>query len=65
MNKVFKGGFLSGYRTYIISGAGIISAVAAYLVGDTDIFIMMQSIFTLGGIFFLRKSNEPKDKSNG
>ena len=65
MNKFFKGGLLSGYRTYIMSGVGILSAVVAYLVGDTDIFIMLQSIFTLGGIYFLRKSNEPKDKSNG
>lgn len=62
MNKLFKGGFLNGYRTYIMSGVGIMSAIAAYVVGDTDIFITLQSIFTLGGIYFLRKSNEPKDK---
>lgn len=65
MSKFLKGGFLNGYRTYIMSGIGIISAIAAYLVGDTDIFIMLQSVFTLGGIYFLRKSNEQKDKSNG
>ena len=60
MNKIIKGGFLSGYRTYIISGVGILSAIGAYLVGDTDIFVMLQSVFTLGGIYFLRKSNENK-----
>ena len=65
MNKFFNGGFLNGYRTYIMSGVGIMSAIAAYMVGDTDIFIMLQSIFTFGGIFFLRKSNKQKDKSNG
>ena len=65
MNKFFKGGFLNGYRTYIMSGVGIMSAIAAYMVGDTDILIMLQSIFTFGGIFFLRKSNKQKDKSNG
>ena len=65
MNRIIKGGYLSGHRTYIISGAGIISAIAAYLVGDTDIFIMLQSIFTLGGIYFLRKSNENKGQKNG
>ncbi len=59
-NKIIKGGYLSGYRTYIISGAGIISAIAAYLVGDSDIFTMLQAIFTLGGIYFLRRSNEHK-----
>ncbi len=65
MSKFFKGGYLSGYRTYIISATGILSALAAYLVGDSDIFTMLQAIFTLGGIFFLRKSNETKGKENG
>ncbi len=60
MSKFIKGGFLSGYRTYIISGIGILSALAAYLVGDTDIFTMLQAVFTLGGIYFLRKSRETK-----
>ena len=60
MKSFFRGGYLSGYRTYIISGTGIVSAIAAYLVGDTDIFTMFQAIFTFGGIYFLRKSNEGK-----
>ena len=60
MNNFINGGFLRGRRTYIVSGVGILSAITAYLVGDTDIFIMLQSIFTLGGIYFLRKSNEQK-----
>ena len=62
MKKIISGGFLSGHRTYLISATGIISAVA-YLVGDSDIFIMLQSIFTLGGIYFLRKSNEKQRKN--
>lgn len=65
MNKIIKGGFLSGHRTYILSAIGIISAIGAYLVGDTDIFTMLQAVFTLGGIYFLRKSNETKGKQNG
>ena len=48
MKRIIKGGYLSGYRTYIISAAGIFSALAAYLVGDTDIFTMLQTVFTLG-----------------
>lgn len=60
MKKIIKGGYLSGYRTYIISATGIISALGAYLVGDTDIFSMLQTVFMLGGIYFLRKSNETK-----
>jgi hypothetical protein len=63
MKRIIKGGYLSGYRTYIISAAGIFSALAAYLVGDTDIFTMLQTVFTLAGIYFLRKSNETKGKN--
>lgn len=58
MEKIIRGGFLAGHRTYILSGVGIIGAVGVYLVGDTDVFEMLQTIFTLGGIYFLRKSNE-------
>ena len=65
MKKIINGGFLSGHRTYIISGVGILSAIGAYLVGDTDIFTMLQAIFTLGGIYFLRKSTETKGNKNG
>ncbi len=65
INKIFRGGFLSGHRTYIMSGVGILSAVAAYSVGDTDLFAMLQAIFTLGGIYFLRKSSETKGRKNG
>jgi hypothetical protein len=65
MNKIINGGFLSGKRTYIVSGIGILSAIGAYLVGDTNVFGMLQTVFTLGGIYFLRKSNENKRKKNG
>ncbi len=65
MKRIIRGGYLSGYRTYIISATGIISAIGAYLVGDTDFFTMLQAIFTLAGIFFLRRSNETKGKNNG
>ncbi len=65
MQKIISGGFLAGHRTYIISGIGILSSIGAYLVGDTDVFTMLQSIFTFGGIYFLRKSSETKGKTNG
>ena len=65
MQKILNGGFLAGHRTYIISGIGILSAIGAYLVGDSDIFTMLQSIFTLGGTYFLRKSSETKGIKNG
>jgi hypothetical protein len=65
MKRIVHGGYLTGYRTYIVSVTGIMSAVGAYLVGDTDLFITLQSVFTLAGIFFLRKSTENKGKENG
>ncbi len=62
MKNIVRGGYLAGYRTYIISATGILSAIGAYLVGDSDLFVMLQSVFTLAGIYFLRKSNEDKGK---
>lgn len=63
MQRIIYGGFLSDRRTQIMSGVGILSAVAAYLVGDSDIFILLQTIFTLGGIYFMhRQSNTNKGK---
>jgi len=60
IQNIINGGALAGHRTYILSGVGILSAIAAYLVGDADLFITLQSIFTLGGIYFLRKSTDTK-----
>jgi hypothetical protein len=60
MNKIFKGGWCPGQRTYIMAAAGIISAVTAYLVGDVDLFITMQTIFTLGSIYFVRKKMDER-----
>ena len=64
-NKIIHGGFLSDRRTHIMSGVGILSALCAYLVGDSDIFVLLQTIFTLGGIYFLRKESKTKGKKHG
>ncbi|MDR1697195.1 MAG: hypothetical protein LBR41_03170 [Rickettsiales bacterium] len=60
MQNILRGGQLSGNRTYIVSIVGILSAIGTYLSGDTDIFGMMQLIFPLMGIFFIRKTMEKK-----
>ena len=57
-----RGGMLADRRTYIMSAVGVMSAVAAYLVGDSDIFAMLQAIITIGGIYFLRKQNNQEEK---
>ena len=51
------GGMLSDKKTHIMFGVGVLSAIASYLVGDTDIFVMLEAIFTLVGIYFMHKSD--------
>ena len=65
MNKIMNGGYLSGRKTYVISAVGIVSAIGAYLIGDQDLFTMLQSVFTLGGIYFLKQESSTKGKSDG
>ena len=65
MNKIIKGGYLTGRKTYVISAVGIMSALGAYLIGEEDIFSTLQTIFTLGGIFFLKQESATKGKNNG
>ncbi len=65
MNKFISGGFLSDSRTHIMAGVGTLSAIAAYLVGDTDVFAMLQAIFTICGIYFLRHTNKNKGNKHG
>ena len=65
MNKIINGGYLQGRKTYVISAVGIVSAIGAYLIGEQDIFTMLQTVFTLGGIYFLKQESLTKGKSNG
>jgi len=62
MNKIIKGGYLKNKKTYVVSTVGIISAIGAYLIGDEDVFTMMQTIFMLGGIYFLKQESSTKGK---
>lgn len=48
---------LKGYRTYIMAGLGVVSAVAAYLVGDTDLLTAATAAFNAAAVAFLRASN--------
>ena len=42
-----RSGVLADKRTYIMSGVGILSAVASYLVGDSDAFTLIQAILKI------------------
>ena len=62
MSKFLKGGFFVNRKTQIMTGVGIISAVAAYLVGDSDLFAMIQALIAVGGVYMLHKSKQNKGK---
>ena len=47
---------LKGYRTYIMAGLGIVSAVASYLVGDVDLLTAANAAFSSAAFAFLRSS---------
>ena len=65
MNKFIKGGYLSGRKTYVVASVGIVSAIGAYLIGEQDLFSVLQTVFTLGGIYFLKQESATKGKKNG
>lgn len=50
---------LRGYRTYIMAALGVASAIATYLVGDTDLLTAANAAFTAAALAFLR-SGIPK-----
>lgn len=47
---------LSGYRTYILAGIGVIAAVANYLVGDASVSEAVNQAATAAALIFLRKA---------
>jgi len=62
MNKFIRGGFFANRKTQIMTAVGIISAVCAYLVGDSDLFAMTQALIAIGGVYILHKSKQEKGK---
>jgi hypothetical protein len=50
---LMTGGFLKGYRTQVIGGMAILTAVANYLVGDMSLTDLVQQLpLLLGGAGF-------------
>lgn len=47
---------LKGYRTYILAGVGVISAIAGYLVGDSSLVEAIQQAATAAALAFLRNA---------
>ncbi len=65
MGKLLNGGWCAGKRKYVMGGVGLLSAFAAYLVGDSNIFVFLEAVCAFAGIYFLSKSNQNKGKQNG
>lgn len=62
MSSFIHGGFLSNRKTQIMTGVGILSAICAYLVGDSDIYATAQAIIAVCGVYLLHKTNNNKGK---
>ncbi len=62
MSKFLRGGFLANRRTQIMTACGIMSALCAYLVGDSDLFATIQALITACGVYMLNKTNQQKGK---
>ena len=56
MNKFFNGGFFANRRTQIMAAAGVVSAVCAYLTGESNLFATLQTVIAIGGAYLLHKS---------
>jgi hypothetical protein len=54
LGYVLSGGFLKGYRTYIAAGVIVLSGIASYLIGDTDLATTITTIATGLGFGALR-----------
>lgn len=57
MTYVLTGGFLKGYRTYVLSGIAAITAVAYWSVGDqttVDTLRALWELFASGAVASLR-----------
>jgi hypothetical protein len=53
--SILNGGFLSGKKTYVTAVVGLASAVAAYLVGDLSLTALVEIMFPLFGVIFLKR----------
>lgn len=62
MSNFISGGFFANRKTQIMTMVGIMSAVCAYLVGDSDLFATIQALIAIVGVYVLHKSKQNKGK---
>jgi hypothetical protein len=54
---IITGGFLKGYRTYVLAGAAAIGVVAQYLVGDVSLTEAVSGLAMALGLGTLRAAS--------
>ena len=62
MASFIRGGFFANRKTQIMTYAGIVSALCSYLVGDSDVYVTIQTIVALCGVYFMHKLDNNKGK---
>ncbi|MBO4480639.1 MAG: hypothetical protein J5742_03395 [Alphaproteobacteria bacterium] len=62
MERFIHGGFFANRKIQIMTCVGIVSALCAYLVGDSDIYATAQAIIAVCGVYWLHKSKTSKGK---
>ena len=62
MNKFIGGGVFANRKTQIMAAAGVLSALCAYLTGESDLFATVQTFVAIGGAYLLHKSKQNKGK---
>lgn len=68
VEKLLSGGFLDGYKTYILAAAFVVTAFADFAVGDLGLTEFLLAVFGGSGIGALRHSNakvEVQAKTSG
>ena len=59
LTSILTGGFLKGYRTYILAGVVVVGAAANWAVGDADLITTLTVIATALGVGTLRAAVQP------
>lgn len=54
ITKILTGGFLKGYRTYILAGVAAVTVAAQFLVGDLNLTEALQQLALALGLGSLR-----------
>lgn len=53
---ILTGGWLKGYRTYVLGGVALVAAIANYVVGDGDLVTTINAIALAFGLFTARNA---------